>query len=223
MFPLQAGPRAPAEDAEARHDVDHGRKTGQGHSPAGLDALHPARLHSRRVASRHRDSPNLGVGRQGGAGVMLASDRPTRGRIGQDDQIQPLQCPRRYASAPSGPDAGAALLGRARFRRRQGRVRPSRLSSSGMEVMASPRHDGDVGDAVHPRTTRGATTGPRIVDATRHRGDAQRNFAAQAGRKRGAGGANQRTPPAPPRRHRIPFPHPTQEGFGLSKGCGQRM
>ena len=46
--------------------------------------------------------------------------------------------PRRYAAAPSAPDAGATLLGRARFRRRQGRVRPSRLSSAGMEVMASP-------------------------------------------------------------------------------------
>ena len=25
-------------------------------------------------------------------------------------------------------------------------------------------------------------------------------------------------PPAPPRRHRPPFPNPTQEGFGLGKG-----
>src|ERR1700691_5797817 len=78
---------------------------------------------------------------------MLASDRPTRGGIGQDDQIQPLERLRRYAAAPTGPDAGAALLGRARFRRRQRRVRTRRLSGAGMAAMASPRHDGDVGDA----------------------------------------------------------------------------
>src|SRR6202047_3662448 len=40
---------------------------------------------------------------------MLASDRPARGWIGQDDQIQPLERLRRYAAAPTGPDAGAAL------------------------------------------------------------------------------------------------------------------
>src|ERR1700675_3896383 len=80
---------------------------------------------------------------------MLASDRPARGWIGQDDQIQPLERLRRYAAAPTGPDAGAALLGRARFRRRQRRVRPRRLPGAGMAAMASPRHDGDVGDAVH--------------------------------------------------------------------------
>src|ERR1700756_1273163 len=70
---------------------------------------------------------------------MLASDRPARGWIGQDDQIQPLERLRRYAAAPTGPDAGAALLGRARFRRRQRRVRPRRLSGAGMAAMASPR------------------------------------------------------------------------------------
>src|SRR5271170_1917677 len=85
---------------------------------------------------------------------MLASDRPARGWIGQDDQIQPLERLRRYAAAPTGPDAGAALLGRARFRRRQRRVRSRRLSGAGMAAMASPRHDGDVGDAVHSRTAR---------------------------------------------------------------------
>src|SRR5271169_4321895 len=46
---------------------------------------------------------------------MLASDHPARGRIGQDDQIQSLERPRRYTPAPAGADAGAALLGRARF------------------------------------------------------------------------------------------------------------
>src|ERR1700734_4450000 len=91
---------------------------------------------------------------------MLASDRPARGWIGQDDQIQPLERLRRYAAAPTGPDAGAALLGRARFRRRQRRVRPRRLSGAGMAAMASPRHDGDVGDAVHSGTARGPATGP---------------------------------------------------------------
>src|ERR1700729_1136662 len=104
---------------------------------------------------------------------MLASDRPARGWIGQDHQIQPLDRLRRYAAAPTGPDAGAALLGRARFRRRQWRVRPRRLPGAGMAAMASPRHDGDVGDAVHSRTARGPATGPGAVDAARRRGDAQ--------------------------------------------------
>ena len=111
----------------------------------------------------------LGLGRQGRASAMLASDRPARGWIGQDDQIQPLERLRRYAAAPTGPDAGAALLGRARFRRRQRRVRPRRLSGAGMAAMASPRHDGDVGDAVHSGTARGPATGPGAVDAARHR------------------------------------------------------
>src|ERR1700685_870732 len=56
------------------------------------------------------------------------------------NKIHLFERPRRYAAAPTGKDAGATLLGRARFRRRQGRARPSRLSSAGMEVMASPRH-----------------------------------------------------------------------------------
>src|SRR5271168_2308989 len=37
---------------------------------------------------------------------MLTSDHPARGRISQDDQIQSLERPRRYTTAPAGPDAG---------------------------------------------------------------------------------------------------------------------
>src|SRR5277367_1552745 len=96
-------------------------------------------------------------------------------------------------------------------------MRPGRLSGAGMAIMASPRHDGDVGDAVHPRTARGPAAGPRIADAARYRRDAQGDLAAQAGGKRGAGRAHQRTPRAPPRRHRIPLPHSTQKGFGIDK------
>src|SRR5271170_3752890 len=96
-------------------------------------------------------------------------------------------------------------------------MRPGRLSGAGMAIMASPRHDGDVGDAVHPRTARGPAAGPRIADAARYRRDAQGDLAAQAGGKRGAGRAHQRTPRAPPRCHRIPLPHSTQKGFGIDK------
>src|SRR5271154_89993 len=96
-------------------------------------------------------------------------------------------------------------------------MRPGRLSGAGMAIMASPRHDGDVGDAVHPRTARGPAAGPRIADAARYRRDAQGDLAAQAGGKRGAGRAHQRTPRAPPRRHRIPLPHSTQKGFGIDE------
>src|SRR5271163_984682 len=96
-------------------------------------------------------------------------------------------------------------------------MRPGRLSGAGMAIMTSPRHDGDVGDAVHPRTARGPAAGPRIADAARYRRDAQGDLAAQAGGKRGAGRAHQRTPRAPPRRHRIPLPHSTQKGFGIDK------
>src|SRR5271170_3811804 len=96
-------------------------------------------------------------------------------------------------------------------------MRPGRLSGAGMAIMASPRHDGDVGDAVHPRTARGPAAGPRIADAARYRRDAQGDLAAQAGGKRGAGRAHQRTPRAPPRRHRIPLPHSTQKGSGIDK------
>src|SRR6516164_7396966 len=214
---VQPGPWAPVEDAEGRHAPRHRRETGQGRSSAGLDALHLTRLHARKVAGRYRVPTGLGLGRRGRAAALLASDHPPRSRIGHDDQIHLLERPGRYAPAPVGPDAGATLLGRARFRRRQGRVRPGRLSGAGMALMASPRDDGDAGDVVHPRTTRRPTAWPRIADAARHRGDAQRDFAAQAGGERGARRPYQRAPRAPSRRHRIPLPHPTQKGLGLNR------
>jgi SRSO17 transposase len=60
--------------------------------------------------------------------AVLASDRPARSEVGEDDQILSVQCPGGYASAVSWSDAGATLLGRAHFRGCQGRVRPGGLS-----------------------------------------------------------------------------------------------
>ena len=43
--------------------------------------------------------------------AMLASDRPARGEIGQDDQIQPVERAGGYADASVGADAGAIATG----------------------------------------------------------------------------------------------------------------
>ena len=56
----------------------------------------------------------------------------------------------------------------------------------------------------------GSAAGPGIADAARHRRDAERDPAAQTGRKGRARRPDQRAPRAQTRRHRIPLPHSTR-------------
>ena len=55
-----------------------------------------------------RAPTSLGLGWRGITSAVLASDRPARGLIGQDDQIQPVERSGRYAAAPTGADPGHA-------------------------------------------------------------------------------------------------------------------
>jgi len=154
-----------------------------------------------------------GLGRQGGAGAMLASDRPTRGRIGQHDQIQLFERPPPIRRGSNWP------------RCRGQRYWVERAFEDGKGECGLADYQALGWRSWHHHVTMVILAMLFILEqrVAQHRAselltprdivEMLKRLCRAARRKGGAGGANQRTPPAPPRRHRIPFPPPNTGGI----------
>ena len=141
----------------------HGGKPGQGVRLRRLDALRPARQHARGIAGRSRTPAGLGVG--------------WRRRDAKSEKTIKYTLSNAAADTPvlrSGPDAGAALLGRAHLRRCQGRMRSDGLKEA-LVARINQRHE----------RRRGAIASPSALSA----GKLPRLGRAPPGRQSGTGEA----------------------------------
>ena len=158
QFPASAGPRASGEEAAGRAAPGHGGESGQGLRAGRLDALRPARRHARTVAGRHR-----------APAVFVWDGEESEARCWHLIVRREVRSAKTIKYSLSNAAADTPLLRLAQmqghrywveraFEDAKGEVRPRRLSGAGLAVLASSRHDGDAGDAVHRRAARGPST-----------------------------------------------------------------